>query len=279
MYFSFDEKIRDRHPLIVGIINLNSDSFYKGARGDSEPEPLRLAEQMVQDGADILDIGAESSRPGAKPIAEKDEIGMLLPVVKELSRCYKVPVSVDTYKAGVAERVLDSGAVLINDITGLRGQTEMAGVIARYHAGVILMHMQGSPDNMQENPSYANLIDEIADFLEGSVAIAEQAGISSEKIAIDPGIGFGKTVEHNLEILARLDSFKKIGKPILVGASRKSFIGHVLDLPVEERLEGSLAASVAAVLKGADLLRVHDVKETARAVKIAFAIKEFESKS
>ncbi|MCH8207544.1 MAG: dihydropteroate synthase [Nitrospinae bacterium] len=265
-----------RHPLVAGIINLNSDSFFGKSRCASENEALRLAESLIIEGADILDVGAESSRPGSLPISEDDEINRLLPVVKELSRRYKIPVSVDTYKPKVAQIVLDAGASIINDITGLQKYPQMADIISSFNAGVVLMHMQGSPKNMQENPVYADLLQEIISFLGKSSSIAIKSGISPESIAIDPGIGFGKTTEHNLELLGKLDSFKGLGKAILVGPSRKAFIGNILDLPVEERMEGSLAASVVAVLKGVDILRVHDVKETVRVIKITEAIRKYE---
>jgi len=273
---SFFEMRKARHPLVAGIINLNSDSFFGKSRCASENEALRLAESLIIEGADILDVGAESSRPGSLPISEDDEINRLLPVVKELSRRYKIPVSVDTYKPKVAQIVLDAGASIINDITGLQKYPQMADIISSFNAGVVLMHMQGSPKNMQENPVYADLLQEIISFLGKSSSIAIKSGISPESIAIDPGIGFGKTTEHNLELLGKLDSFKGLGKAILVGPSRKAFIGNILDLPVEERMEGSLAASVVAVLKGVDILRVHDVKETVRVIKITEAIRKYE---
>lgn len=276
MSISFFEMRKARHPLVAGIINLNSDSFFGKSRCASENEALRLAESLIIEGADILDVGAESSRPGSLPISEDDEINRLLPVVKELSRRYKIPVSVDTYKPKVAQIVLDAGASIINDITGLQKYPQMADIISSFNAGVVLMHMQGSPKNMQENPVYADLLQEIISFLGKSSSIAIKSGISPESIAIDPGIGFGKTTEHNLELLGKLDSFKGLGKAILVGPSRKAFIGNILDLPVEERMEGSLAASVVAVLKGVDILRVHDVKETVRAIKITEAIRKYE---
>lgn len=265
-----------RHPLVAGIINLNSDSFFGKSRCASEKEALALAERLVNEGADILDVGAESSRPGSMPISEDDEIHRLLPVVKELSRRFKIPVSVDTYKPKVAQSVLDAGASIINDITGLQKYPRMADVISSYNAGVVLMHMRGSPKDMQKNPVYDDLLQEIISFLRKSVSIAIKSGILPESIAIDPGIGFGKTTKHNLELLAKLDSFKGLGKAILVGPSRKSFIGNLLDLPVEERMEASLAASVIAAMKGADILRVHDVKETVRAIKFTEAAMKYE---
>jgi dihydropteroate synthase len=258
-------------PKIMGIINLSPDSFYPDSRVPSVPAALQVAERMIEEGADYLDVGAESSRPGAMPISEEEELAIVLPVITQLCQKFSALVSVDTYKPGVAQKVLEEGASIINDITGLR-YPEMAPIIAEYDAGVIIMHMQGSPENMQEDLHYDDCVGEIKQFLEQGIRTAEAAGIASDRIWVDPGIGFGKTVKHNLEILANLDSFTSLQKPILLGTSRKSFIGKILDLPVAERLEGSLAAAVIGVIKGARILRVHDVQETCRAVKIASEI-------
>lgn len=255
--------------LVAGIINLSPESFYEDSRCDTVVSAVKKAERMMAEGADFLDIGAESSRPSSRSIPTEVELERLLPVVTQLRKT-GIPLSVDTYKPFVAERVLDLGVGLINDITGLQRDHAMAGVIARFNAGVIIMHMRGTPETMQIDPRYDDLIGEIIQFFQNSIAIAESAGIAS--MILDPGIGFGKTVEHNLELLRCLGRFKILGKPILVGASRKGFIGQVLDLPVEERLEGSLASAVVAVTNGARILRVHDVKETVRAVKTAQAI-------
>lgn len=255
----------------MGIINLSPDSFYPDSRVPSVPAALKLAERMIEEGAHYLDVGAESSRPGAKPISEEEELAIILPVVKRLCLDFSVPVSVDTYKPGVAQKVLEEGVSIINDIAGLR-YPEMAPIIAEYNASVVIMHMRGSPDNMQEDLHYDDCMGEIRQFLEQGIRTAEAAGIASDCIWVDPGIGFGKTVQHNLEILANLDSFTSLRKPVLLGTSRKSFIGKILDLPVAERLEGSLATAVIGLIKGAKILRVHDVQETYRAVKIASEI-------
>ena len=254
----------------MGIINLSPDSFYGQSRKCSEKDAIVLAERYIGEGAGILDIGAESTRPGSRPISYELELERLLPVVSHICKRFDVPVSVDTYKPRVAERVLEEGSVIINDITGLQKTPEMAKIIARNKAGVILMHMRGTPQTMQDGPRYENVIYDIKKFLKKSIILAENAGI--EKIVIDPGIGFGKTQTHNLELIRRLEEFKELGKPILLGVSRKSFIGGVLDLPVEERLEGSLAATVIGVLNGATVIRTHDVRATNRAVKMAQAI-------
>lgn len=254
----------------MGIVNLSPDSFYEKSRSHSEKDAILLAERHIEEGAEILDIGAESTRPGSKPVSEELELQRLLPVVANICKRFDVAVSVDTYKPRVAERVLGEGAVIINDITGLQKTPEMAKIIAQNKAGVILMHMQGDPGTMQEGPRYENVIEDIKKFLKKSIEMAENSGI--EKILIDPGIGFGKTQAHNLELIRRLDEFEELGKPILLGVSRKSFIGGVLDLPVDERLEGSLAATVIGVLNGAMVIRTHDVQATGRAVTMAEAI-------
>jgi len=258
-------------PQIMGIINLSPDSFYPDSWVPSVPDALKVAERMIEAGADYLDIGAESSRPGAKPISEEEELAIVLPVISQLCQNFSIPVSVDTYKPGVAQKVLKEGASIINDITGLR-YPEMAPIIAEYDAGVVIMHMRGSPENMQEDIHYEDCVGEIKQFLEQGIRTAESAGIASDRIWVDPGIGFGKAVEHNLEILANLDSFASLQKPILLGTSRKSFIGKILDLPVTERLEGSLATAVIGMVKGARILRVHDVRETYRTVKLVSEI-------
>ena len=258
-------------PKIMGIINLSPDSFFPDSQVVSISEALKLAERMIEEGADYLDVGAESSRPGAKPISEEEELAIILPVVKKLSQNFLIPVSVDTYKPGVARKVLDEGVSIINDITGLQ-TPEMASIISEYDAGIVIMHMQGSPENMQEDPHYEDCVKEIRKFLEQRIQVAHEAGIAPQRIWIDPGIGFGKTVQHNLEILANLKSFASLQKPVLVGVSRKSFIGKILDLPVAERLEGSLASAVMAFINGAGVIRVHDVQETFRALKIASGI-------
>ncbi|MGV7221216.1 MAG: dihydropteroate synthase [Nitrospinales bacterium] len=274
MSFSFKKFVDG--PLIMGIVNLNNDSFYSDSQCHSTEEAYCKAQQMVDEGADILDIGAESSRPGSRGIPIEEEISQVHPVVKKLCKNINIPVSVDTTKSAVAEVVLDNGAMIINDITGLQSDPNMASTIAGKNGGVVVMHMKGTPETMQKNPIYDDLIDDITHYLEKSVSIAESAGISPDKIAVDPGIGFGKTIEHNLEILGRLNNFKSMDKPILIGASRKSFIGHIQNLKVEDRLEGSLIAGLMAVLNGAQILRVHDVKETRQMLDLVNAIKHYQ---
>ena len=273
--FTFSEN--DRKTRIMGIINISSDSFYEPSQCNSTDEVLAKADKMTREGADFLDLGAESSRPGSKPISEQEEIDKLIPVISSLVKITDIPISVDTYKPIVAKEALKAGAKIINDITGLQKSPEMADVISMFDAGVVLMHMQGSPITMQQNPSYKNVVQEVKEFLEESIKISKSAGILSDQIAIDPGIGFGKNQKHNLEILNKLEIFKGLGKPILIGVSRKSFIGNILKLPPEGRLEGSLAASVIGVTKGVSIVRTHDVKETRNAIKITEAIIKGES--
>ena len=256
----------------MGIINISSDSFYEQSRCNTTDEVLATAEKMKREGADFLDLGAESSRPGSKPISEQEEIDKLIPVISSLVKIIDIPISVDTYKPIVAKEALKAGAKIINDITGLQKSPEMADVISMFGAGVILMHMKGSPSTMQKNPIYKNVVHEVKEFLEESVKISESAGISPDQIAIDPGIGFGKNQKHNLEILNNLEMFIELGRPILIGVSRKSFIGNILKSPPEGRLEGSLAASVIGVTKGVSIVRTHDVKETRKAIKVTEAI-------
>ena len=256
----------------MGIINLSANSFYQPSA--SATEAMRLAERMIEEGAELLDVGAESTRPGSQAIAVQEEIQLLAPVVRQLCENFEVTVSVDTNKPEVAERVLDLGVNLINDIGGLR-EPDMAPLIARYSAGVVIMHMRGTPVTMQADIHYDDCLGEVRDFLGKAVRTAEDAGILPERIIVDPGIGFGKTVENNLELIAGLDGLLCLGKPILLGASRKSFLGEILDLPVAERLEGSLAMAAVGVSKGAAILRVHDVKETVRVVKAMQALRPF----
>ncbi|MZG31257.1 MAG: dihydropteroate synthase [Nitrospinae bacterium] len=258
--------------LVMGIINLSHDSFYEKSRYKTVEQAIRAAESMLEEGADILDIGAESSRPGSVPISPQEESKRLLPVLSQLVKVANVPISVDTYKPVVAQQVLQEGASIINDITGLQKYEEMAQTISRFKAGVILMHMQGSPESMQENPQYRDVLKEVLEYLRQSISIAVSAGIVRENIAVDPGIGFGKTDSHNLTLLNNINCFNELGQPVLLGVSRKSIIGNILDTPAEERLEGSLAAAVSGVMRGVSIVRTHDVLATRRAIKVAEAI-------
>ena len=258
-------------PRIMAVLNLTPDSFYGGSRVEGLDDALRRVEEFIEEGADFLDVGAESSRPGALPVDAREETDRLVPVVEAVSSRFTIPISVDTCKSGVAERVLDAGAALINDISGLR-DSGMAETVARFDAGLIVMHMQGTPTDMQDDPQYDDLFGEILRFLGEAVEKARTAGIRPEKIAVDPGIGFGKLPEHNLALIAGLARFRELGQAVLLGASRKSFIGKVLDLPVDARLEGSLACALMGMLNGADIIRVHDVAPTLRALEMGRAI-------
>ena len=274
MSFSFDQLAGSGSVAVMGIINLSPDSFYAGNRCATVEDAVRHAENMVEEGAHVLDVGAESTRPGSQAIGEETELKRLAPVVSALAKRVPVPVSVDTSKPAVANQVLQEGAQIINDVAGLQDHPEMSRIIARHGAGVVVMHMQGVPETMQDNPQYGDVVEDVLEFLRLSVETAGSAGIAPRSIAVDPGIGFGKTLEHNLKLIGSLRRFKVLDKPVLIGVSRKSFIGRILDLDAEERLEGSLAAGVAGVINGADILRVHDVRATVRAVRIAHAIRE-----
>jgi len=279
MAFSFDLLAGSDSVAVMGIINLSPDSFYSGSYCSNAEEIFQVAEQMIEEGAHILDLGAESTRPGSKEVSAQLQLERLLPVVSKLTNKFEIPVSVDTYKPEVGSAVLQEGAVVINDVSGLRGGAEMALIAARHEAGLVLMHMQGTPETMQENPSYKDVIGEVLSFLSQSVKTAETAGMRSESIAVDPGIGFGKNLSHNVELIAKLDQLKILNKHILLGVSRKSFIGQILKLEVEDRLEGSLAAGIAGVINGANILRVHDVAASVRAVRVAQFIKEASNKN
>jgi len=258
----------------MGILNVTPDSFSDGGFFINKNNAINHAVRMQEEGADIIDIGGESTRPGAKAVSVKEEIRRVVPVIKELVKKMKIPISIDTYKSAVAEAALSVGASMVNDISGLRFDPRMPEVAAAHKVPVVIMHIKGTPGNMQKNPFYNALIPEITDYLREGIEIARHAGIAEDKIIIDPGIGFGKTVEHNLEIIKRLGEFAGFEKPILIGASRKSFIGKIFcDLPVTERLEGTAAAVAIGIFNGANMIRVHDIKAMNRAAKVADAIK------
>lgn len=259
-------------PLIMGVVNVTADSFYDGGRYLEPERAIAHALELVEQGADILDIGAESTRPGAKPVSEEEELARLLPVVGPVARRVAVPISVDTMKSAVAQAALDAGASIINDISALREDNRMASVVARSGAAVILMHMQGTPLTMQDAPQYQDVVHEVGEFLRERVRVAVEAGISKLNILLDPGIGFGKLLEHNLDLLNRLTELTELGRPLVVGPSRKSFIGQIVGRPVEQREWGTAAAVALAVERGARVLRVHDVAMMADVAKVAAAI-------
>jgi dihydropteroate synthase len=277
----FKLNLRPRRASIMGIVNLTPDSFSAdGLLQGLSPSTQRTVlegtvpeyiERLVRDGADIIDIGGESTRPGARPVSIKEESRRVIPVIKKIAQRIKVPISIDTYKPEVADRALDNGAVMVNDITGLRNP-KMAKVISKYKAGLVIMHMKGKPRTMQKKPAYRALLDEIMEYLDKAIDRAVESGINKGKIIIDPGIGFGKTLEHNLEILRRLEEFKILGRPIMVGPSRKSFIGKILKVEPEKRIFGTLASAVLAIKNGASMVRVHDVKAVKEALAILDAV-------
>jgi dihydropteroate synthase len=269
--FSFDFSKRT---YIMGILNVTPDSFSDGGLFSNKSAAIKHALRMVEDGADIIDIGGESTRPCSNPVPPEEELGRTIPVIEAIAREIPIPISIDTYKADVAKMALDAGASIINDISGLRYDPVMAKVVAAYKIPVVVMHIKGNPKDMQKNPRYEALIPEILDYLRGSIRIALEAGIAGNMIVVDPGIGFGKTFEQNLNILHDLREFALLEKPLLIGASRKAFIGKILGgAPPDERREGTAAAVAISILNGADIVRVHDVKEMVKVAKVADAIK------
>lgn len=260
---------------IMGILNLTEESFYSGSRLSSAEQCLEKAGQMLSEGADILDLGAESTRPGATLIPADLEIERLLPSLRLIRETYpEAVISIDTNKAAVASRCLEEGADIINDISGLGFDEKMAETVARFSGALVMMHIQGRPENMQKNPHYDDLFFDIADFFEQRLNLAFQNGIPKEQIILDPGFGFGKTVEHNLDLMRHLEAFKGFGLPLLLGFSRKSTIGSVLDLPdPKDRLEGTLALSALCAWKGVNIVRVHDVEPNFRVIKMVEAVK------
>jgi dihydropteroate synthase len=264
-----------RRPLILGIVNITPDSFSDGGSFSSPDNAVAHGLKLVEEGADLLDIGGESSRPGAAPVPLEEELRRVLPVVEGLASRTNVPLSVDTVKAEVARQCLERGVCVINDITSLTGDPQMLEVARTFRAGVILMHMQGTPPSMQVNPHYENVVLEVYRFLAERIREATANGIARERIAVDPGIGFGKSRQHNLEILACLEQFQRLGRPVCLGVSRKGFMGSLLNRPVQERQAGSLAAVCDAVVrKAAQIVRVHDVAGTRDALIVLEAIQE-----
>jgi dihydropteroate synthase len=275
-------KLRDRTlmpgrpALVMGIVNVTPDSFSDGGRFIDPAVAVARGLELVRQGADLLDIGGESSRPGAEPITADEELARVVPVIRGLALATSVPLSVDTSKAAVADAALEAGAHVVNDITAL-GDPDMAEVVRRHRAGVVLMHMQGTPQTMQLEPHYEDVIAEVVAFLEARLRAAVELGIDESAVVLDPGIGFGKTARHNIRLLARLADLGKLGRPVLLGVSRKGFLGRLLDRPVEDRLAASLAAACFALTLGsAQIVRVHDVADTRDAVRVIAALSESE---
>ena len=254
--------------LIMGILNITPDSFSDGGKFLDSQVAANHAIKMIENGADMIDVGGESSRPGAKPVLIDEELKRILPVIKAIREKSDCLISVDTYKSKVAEAALNLGADLINDISSLSFDGKMAGVISAYKVPLVLMHMQGVPENMQLNPLYVNIINDLITFFKSKISIAKEAGVSNNMIILDPGIGFGKRVDDNFEIIRELKQICNMGYPILLGTSRKSFIGDTLGLPINDRLEGTLASVAIGVLNGSKILRVHDIIEVRRTVTI-----------
>lgn len=262
-----------RKTLIMGILNITPDSFSDGGKYNKVDRAVQRAVEIEKQGADIIDIGAESTRPGSDRVSLEEEKRRLLPVLKEVLAAVSVPISIDTYKSETAAEALEMGASIINDISGMRFDKKMPETAAYYDVPVILMHIQGKPETMQENPEYRNLIFEIKKYLWTSIEAVRKAGVRDEKIIIDPGIGFGKKQQHNLQILNRLKSFEELNYPIMIGTSRKSLIKYVTKDEKFGRIFGTAASVTAAVLNGASIVRVHDVEEMKRAVVMADAVK------
>ncbi|MBN1421255.1 MAG: dihydropteroate synthase [Planctomycetes bacterium] len=261
-------------PFVLGVLNVTPDSFSDGGRFVDTLSAIQHGLRLAADGADGIDVGGESTRPGAARIPEEEELARVLPVIAGLAREVSILISVDTSKAGVARRALDAGAGMVNDVTALGGDPEMASALSGSGARVVLMHMKGTPADMQRAPWYDDPVAEILAFLEERVRIAVAAGIGMERIIVDPGIGFGKRVSDNLRIIRNLDRFRALGLPVMVGASRKSFIGKILGRSVEERAAGNAAVELAAAARGAAYLRVHDVRATRDLLRMQEAIAE-----
>jgi dihydropteroate synthase len=256
---------------LIGVVNVTPDSFSDGGEFLDPGRAVAHGRELIEQGADMLDIGGESTRPGAEAVDAEEELSRVRPVVEGLADA-GIPISIDTSKLAVAEAALDAGATIVNDVTALRAEPELASLCADRNCGVVLMHMLGTPRTMQEDPRYDDVVDDVKGFLAGRIEFATSVGIDEERIWVDPGIGFGKTVEHNLELLRRLGELAELGRPIVVGTSRKSFIGKLTDAPVAERIGGTIASCVLAYERGAGVLRVHDVGPVRQALDIAEAV-------
>jgi dihydropteroate synthase len=259
-------------PLLMGIVNVTPDSFYDGGRFQTTDAAVARAVRLVEEGADLLDIGAESTKPGSIAISEVEERRRLIPVVEAVAKAVSVPISVDTSKAAVAKAAIEAGASIVNDVTALWGDAAMADVVAETGAGVVLMHMRGTPQTMQESPQYDDVVEDLSAFFDERIRYATGRGIARRQIILDPGIGFGKLLLHNLDLIAQLRTFTRFDRPVLIGVSRKAFVGKITGRPVEDRLWGTAAAVDLAVEHGAQVLRVHDVQAMKDVVNVAAAI-------
>lgn len=261
----------EEHTLVMGVLNVTPDSFSDGGRFHERDAAIKQAIRMAEDGVDILDVGGESTRPGSDPVPADEERARVVPVIERIGREVDVPISIDTRKAEVAGAALEAGATIVNDVTA-GADPAMFGAVREARAGMVLMHIKGEPKTMQEAPAYDDVVAEVRDHLAGRVEAAVAAGIERERLAVDPGLGFGKTTDHSLRCMREVDAFLGVGRPLLVGPSRKSFIGGILGTEVDDRLEGTLAAVAWMVARGAHAVRVHDVRETVRLVKVLDAI-------
>jgi dihydropteroate synthase len=258
------------NPKLMGVVNVTPDSFSDGGLFLDAEAAVAHGRQLAEEGAEILDVGGESTRPGAEEVSVEEELARVVPVVRGLAGV--ATVSIDTSKAAVAKAAIDAGASIVNDVTALRRDPEIGALCGERGAGLVLMHMQGDPRTMQADPSYGDVVDDVRAFLAQRLAFAVDAGVDEEKIWLDPGIGFGKTLDHNSELLRRLGELRALGRPLVVGTSRKSFIGKIDGSAVDDRIGGTIASSVLAAAEGADVLRVHDVAEAAQALKMTSAI-------
>jgi len=262
-----------KRTLLMGVLNVTPDSFSDGGLFFDKDKAISHGLRMVEEGADIIDVGGESTRPGSKPIELEEELRRVIPVIESIAKEVDVPISIDTYKSTVAQRATEAGAEIVNDISGLNFDPDLAKVAAKGNIPLILMHIRGTPETMQKNVHYDSIFSEILQYLKDSIQRAESAGLDPRQIIIDPGIGFGKTVEDNLLIIKNLHEFRILGKPILLGTSRKGFIGKILNTKIEDRLEGTLSSMAIGVLNGAHIIRSHDVHQAKKAIAVADAIR------
>lgn len=260
--------------LVMGVVNVTPDSFSDGGRYLDPAKAVDHIDSLIEQGADIVDIGGESTRPGAPHVNEQEELRRLKPVLEAIGHRCSVPISIDTQKASIAKMALDLGAIIVNDISALQYDPDMARVVAESRAGLVLMHMQGSPETMQQTPVYADVVGEVKTFLKDRVAFASQQGIAAECMVVDPGIGFGKTLSHNLKLIKQCGEFVELDRPVMVGVSNKSFLGKILDKPSEERTFGSAAATAIAIFQGAQIIRVHEVNVMRDVMKVAVSLRE-----
>lgn len=261
-----------RPALVLGVLNVTPDSFSDGGLHRDPGLAVEWAHRLVAEGADLIDVGGESTRPGAEPVEDAEELARVIPVVERLCRELKVPVSIDTRKPSVAERCLDLGVAVVNDIGANREDPAMWRVVARHGSGYVAMHMQGDPGTMQVRPEYRDVVDEVAGFLGNRLERVQECGVTPDQVVLDPGIGFGKSLDHNLSLLAHIDRLRSLARPVLLGVSRKSFLGRVLGVAETERLPGALACSVWAAARGVQLFRTHDVAPTVRALRTLEAV-------